>query len=970
MSAVCGRGLPKLTVTNNCTGIRMKAPSIVRELIQRFTAFEDSYRSAQYNETQLRREFIDPLFEALGWDIHNKQGLDERFKDVVHEDSIRIEGRAKAPDYSFRVGGTRVFFVEAKRPSLDIKKDPAPAFQLRRYAFSANLTVSILTDFEEFSVYDCRIRPTHKDAASMGRILYIRYEDFEAKWGELSALFSPESIKRGSLERFGSGRRVRGTAEVDDAFLNELETWRADLARNIALRNRRISEAELNEAVQTTIDRIVFLRICEDRGIERYGSLSALVKGEGIYPRLLEAFERADEVYDSGLFHFHVESGRTGRPDVLTPALSIDDSVLRKILANLYYPESPYEFSVMPAEILGNVYERFLGNTIRLTPSHRAKVEAKPEVAKAGGVFYTPAYVVRYIVDNTLSELIRKKRPADVAKIKVLDPACGSGSFLLGAYQALQDWHLNTYTRTNPQSHAKGRNPRLYCGPRGDWRLTASEKKRILTNSIFGVDIDPQAVEVTKLSLLLKVLEGESEETVGKTLDLFKERALPDLDMNIRCGNSLIGPDYLSLQVGLPVEACVELDVTCFDWRAEFPSVFERSRPGFDVVIGNPPYLNLKRGFLSVQQKAYFQSVYETAHGQYDAFALFIEKAIHLLRPGGRHAYIVPKPVLVSESYESVRSLLLKSTIESISETKAPFDNADVETTVVSIKKRKPSGNHLVELSCLSEQGETTPLGEALQSVFAGLPFRGLSYLVTSSRNKVIDRMQRFGRPLGEIASLFTRGIEAGKRSPRITAKKRRGTKPLLRGEDVGRYCINYAGLQYDVAEAEEREWKNTDIYDQPSKVLIRRVANSVVAAVDREGFWVLNTLYSLVVESWLDEDMVAGILNSRLLSFYLRVVFLSDDKLFPYLRISQLAQLPIVVPDAHARSLSGPLRRIAHLASQRGNLARELTTAKATREFERIEREARAADMEINGAVFQAYGLSRSEVQIVNDLG
>jgi len=221
--------------------------------------------------------------------------------------------------------------------------------------------------------------------------------------------------------------------------------------------------------------------------------------------------------------------------------------VLKDILKHLYYPDSPYEFSVLPADILGQVYEQFLGKVIRLTPAHHAVVEDKPEVRKAGGVYYTPTYIVDYIVKQTVGKLVEGKKPGPrgaVGKLKILDPACGSGSFLLGAYQYLLDWHRDEYVKDHPKKWATGKNPRLYQSSGGDWRLTTDERKRILLNNIYGVDIDSQAVETTKLSLLLKVLEGEDEQTITQQLASFTQRALPDLANNIKCGNSLIGPDF------------------------------------------------------------------------------------------------------------------------------------------------------------------------------------------------------------------------------------------------------------------------------------------------------------------------------------------------------------------------------------------------------------------------------------------
>ena len=202
------------------------APSIVAELVRRFADHADAYHAGRYNETQLRREFIDPLFAALGWDVDNTAGYAEAYKDVIHEDAIRVGAATKAPDYCFRIGGVRKFFVEAKKPSIDIKGDPAPAFQLRRYAWSAKLPLSILTDFEELAVYDCRVRPVKTDTPAKARTLYIRYDELPARWDELAGIFAREAILRGSFDKYvEQAGRKRGTAEVDDAFLAEIEQW-------------------------------------------------------------------------------------------------------------------------------------------------------------------------------------------------------------------------------------------------------------------------------------------------------------------------------------------------------------------------------------------------------------------------------------------------------------------------------------------------------------------------------------------------------------------------------------------------------------------------------------------------------------------------------------------------------------------------------------------------------------------------
>ncbi len=327
----------------------MSAPNKVLELVERFDRNADDYRAAQYGEAQTRIEFINPFFECLGWDIDNRRSAAEKYKDVIHEAAIRIGGATKAPDYCFRFGGNPIFFLEAKKPSVNIHKDPAPAFQLRRYAWTAQLPLSILTNFEEFAVYDCNRKPALSQKATFARIYHWTYKQYPDKWDEIAGIFSKEAVEKGSIER--PRKPPKGTQPVDAAFLEEIEAWRELLAKNLALRNP-LSQRELNYAVQVTIDRIIFLRMCEDRGIESYGQLMALLNGPAVYGRLKQHFRNADDRYNSGLFHFHKEPDRAEPPDELTPGLTIDDKPLKEIIKGLYYPESPYEFAVLVEKVL------------------------------------------------------------------------------------------------------------------------------------------------------------------------------------------------------------------------------------------------------------------------------------------------------------------------------------------------------------------------------------------------------------------------------------------------------------------------------------------------------------------------------------------------------------------------------------------------------------------------------------------
>ena len=634
----------------------MKTSELIQNLVERFERNYNQYTSSKYKEAQLRREFLDPFFSALGWDMANRSGIDEQYKEVIHEDSITISGSSKAPDYCFRLGAERKFFVEAKKPSINIKKGCHPAYQLRRYAWSANLPLSILTDFEELAIYDCSVKPNQKDKASTARILYFNYKDYLEKWDRIASIFSRNSILQGSFDRHTiENKKKRGTTLVDDEFLKELEKWREIIAKNLVL-NNKLTQRELNYSVQRTIDRILFLRISEDRGIEKNDQIQDQVSKKNIYRGLCKLFRDADKKYNSGLFHFTKEDNRPEPPDELSLNLKIDDNILADIISNLYYPNSPYEFSVMPAEILGQVYEKFLGKTIKLVERNCIKVEEKPIVRKAGGVYYTPSYIVDEIVKEVLEPLLKNKTPKETSKLKILDPACGSGSFLIGAYEYLTNWYKNWYIKDSPKKHRD----KLYQNRNGDWVLSTLTKKKILLDNIYGVDIDAQAVETTKLALLLKVLEGETEETISKQLSLFKERTLPDLGFNIKCGNSLLDTRFYNFYQYNMFDDEGHFRINAFNWKDEFPKIFLDKKNGFDAVIGNPPYVRIQTlQEIYPHQAKFFSKQYLSAQrGNYDLYVTFVEKGLEVLDVNGRMGYILPHKFMNAKYGESLRRLL------------------------------------------------------------------------------------------------------------------------------------------------------------------------------------------------------------------------------------------------------------------------------------------------------------------------
>ncbi|MCF7837787.1 MAG: N-6 DNA methylase [Candidatus Marinimicrobia bacterium] len=962
----------------------MAAPDAIRALCATFSLHRAHYTSGSYNETELRREFLDPLFTALGWDVDNKAGYADAYKDVIHEDAIRIGGYTKAPDYCFRIGGTRKFFVEAKKPSVNIEGDMAPAYQLRRYGWSAKLPLSVLSDFEEFAVYDTRVKPVKTDRPAKARILYYTFDQYVEKWDELAAVFSRDAILRGSFDKYAETTKgKRGTGAVDDTFLAEIERWRDLLARNLALRNPGLTVRDLNYAVQKTIDRIIFLRICEDRGTEDYGRLQSLLNGGRTYPRLQQFFHQADARYNSGLFHFDSgEKGRTGTPDTLTTRLEIDDKTLKDILKNLYYPDSPYEFSVLSADILGQVYEQFLGKTIRLTDGHQAKIEEKPEVRKAGGVYYTPSYIVDYIVRNTLGRLLDGDDPASpqpvsmakAAGIKVLDPACGSGSFLIVAYQYLLDWHLRQYTAApatgeldleKAKPHAAGKTPKVYQAAGDVWRLTTAERKRILLNNIHGVDIDSQAVEVTKLSLLLKVLEGETQQQLQRDFLSERQRILPDLGRNIQCGNALIGPDfYDQLELSLLDEE-TRYRINVFDWQAAFPEAFKQG--GFDCVIGNPPYI-LMQILEQPQVFEYLLTHYEAAAYKIDTYQVFIERLIQLLKKQGFGSFIAPNTFFRNVHSESLRRLLLREgRLLLLQNHLYPvFRAASVDTCIFVFKRGEPlSPFHSIQVeTCHSP---TTRLASVvIGNAWIEHPHAEFGTELSGSDSALVDRMGAYSK-LGAYADAYF-GIQTFDRKTYVSDSQLFPvSKPTIDGSDFSRYALPIRSAWVCLTKDAVKSGGNQTVYEQ-DRIVVRQIGSTPIATFCEGGLYTLNTVYNIYVTKNSSPQLLylLGILSSRVIAWFWTKSFSDGKKTFPKIKKRQLLGIPIRPIDFDNPADVALHDKMVQLVERMLELNRKKAEERNPETLRRLESDIAITDRQIDRLVYELYALTPAEIAIV----
>ncbi len=983
----------------------MPAPSEVLALVDKFTQDASRFRDPNYNETQVRIEFIDPLFKALGWDVANSL-------QVVHEDRVSVvdgeRKKVKHPDYGFRIGRDVKFYVEAKKPAVDLQHHPDPAYQVRRYGWSKGLKVSVLTDFEEFIIYNCAEQPDRKDKAHQARIKYIKYTEFDERWDEIADLLSFEAVENGAIEKFAQEELPKGTVTVDEAFLREMEQWRTLLAKDIALHNPNLTRRELNIAVQRTIDRIVFLRICEDRNIEPYARLySNANERNGVYDRLKAIYAEAHDKYNSGLFDFDSDG------DTVSLNIHISDDPLQKIIKRLYYPNSPYEFSVLPSDILGQVYERFLGKVIELDKNGSAEIVEKPEVRKAGGVYYTPTYIVDYIVENTVGKLVEGKTPNAVATLRVLDPACGSGSFLIGAYQYLMDWHLAYYSEKASVTALRDKKIRETGNPQTPYALTTDEKKRILTNNIYGVDLDQQAVEVSKLSLLLKMLEDETDSTARQTtMFATGERILPDLGDNIKWGNSLIGSDFYSgKQLGMFDDEEI-YRVKAFDWDTQFADIMRDG--GFDAVIGNPPYVRMEE-FKDI--KPYLRDKYSIHADRMDLYGYFIEKEHQLLRDSGLFGMIVSNKFIKARYGKGLRRYLSENAnlIQIFDLAGLPvFSGATVRTVIILSTKGLNRGklDYVPTMALekfrsiegksqlMSQIHENSSYQIGIKQItgedwnFARPNVYGLLERLSTSTQSLLDYISPLPVCMGVKSGLTSAFVIDEQTKEAIIENNLEASeiiKPLLNGRDVRRYKINYSNnyLIYtyhgvDIAKypsvenylrafkgklekrATKQEWyelqqpqyRFAEYMDNP-KIIFPDIGTTTRFSLDKTGFYGTNTTYFIPS----DDLYLLGILNSKLSQFYFTQVCAGlEGTGDTYLRFfgQYLEKVPVANPDDKAKH-----DRMVALVQTMLDLHKQLPELSGQAK-KVVQQQIAQTDHDIDALVYQLYDLTAEEIAIV----
>lgn len=864
----------------------------------------------KYSEEETKKDFILPLFEALGWEVFDKN-------EVSAEES-QSAGRV---DYGFYLDGRVKFYVEAKPLKADIHSENY-ANQAVKYSWNKGVTWALLTDFESLLVFNAQDIESTLSSKLFFEIPYTQYiERFDQLW-----LLSKDALRSDLLDKEAEkvGKKLQKIS-VTSLLYKDLDKCRELLTHVLGKWNPRVDKDLLDEGVQKLLDRLIFLRVAEDRHIEPPLLLPMIrdweVKGRrgSIYASMIKKFRELDEVYNSNLFSKH-------------PFEHWEEygGVTEKVINILYGKKGYYEydFQAMPVDVLGNVYENYLG--YKLSKSKKGITLSKDaKKRKEQGIYYTPNFIVDYITRNALKPVLDKCTSInDLKKIKVLDPACGSGSFLIKALEVI----YNKY--------------REFGNERGT--LT---KLDILLNNIYGVDLDPQAVEIARLNLLISALD--------------QRMMLPGLDKNIKNGNSLISgtDEELEKYFGKNFR-----DKKPFNWEDEFSEVFDRSSPGFDVIISNPPW-----GANVDVESEYFAYKYPAStHAYKDTYKMFIDKGIQILRKSGLLGFVVPNTFLYQPRYEDIKQLVDQYRYTIINLGEKIFQNVELPCCTIVVVKEKSPDHQVVDLS---KADRSQLLSYILHSNL--LKQATISSVIWKDTGITLDTVLIIKDAGVKHQRINVGKTEKGKSDLRdriyyVGEPKASSDHPLLIGSDINRYIIynqptfilrsNYKAL----LESNEIVYFDEELMSTKKKILWRQTADRI-RAVLVDDKWFANTLQCAILkpehQSILSLEYCLAILNSTYLKYLYQQKVLEAGKVFPQVKLKYLRPLPFVIGTKEQQ------KQLITLVQQMIDFNRKLNkTTEGSDTWRYLKSEIEKTDKKIDKEVYKLYDLTPGEIKIVEE--
>jgi len=698
------------------------------ELIKEYNKFKEAGKLDLTSEETIRT-WLNQLLAIFGWDVRDtSQILQEKVLSKAEKEKLKeIGSQNTRPDYTFRIAKQKLTFLDAKDITVKISEDAEAAFQIKSYGWSILAPCAFISNFEEFAIYDCTYTPEQGQASDLGRI-YFTLDDYLQNFELLDDHLYKDNIYKGRLNELYSAtmqdNKYVQKITPDIKFAAQLSAFRLSLATDILHKNTdyiQNNSANLSYIVQIIINRILFIRVCEARKIEKEGLLLSY-RANGFWDTFKNSsYFEFYEHYDGPLFD-RINS---------VHEINISNQVFDELLQYLYYP-SPYRFDVIPTKLLSDIYEIFLSKKL-IIEAGVVKDEIKSEYLKTKGAVSTPQYIVQEIIRRT----IQKNRIVDgglenLLSIKVLDIACGSGVFAIEAYDYIEDIFRELYQASPNPDFAQ-----YFHVTDTNVIVNLLGKKALMDNCIFGVDIDPEAVEVAKMSLSLKVVDTVDYLEAYNEIGIFGNRILNGIGNNIRCGNSLVESDILELFPSLSDNEEELLNTNIFDWNDEhgFADIFEQ-KGGFDFIIGNPPYVEVKNYNVDLPyMHQYIKEKFPSSrNGKIDLAIPFIERAIGLLNNAGRVGFIIQKRFFKTDYGKKIREIITGSNyLSSIIDFEATTIFKDRMTYVALLILDKTSPENFTykyfrsNIQLLPAELRETPIPELAPEQYITLPATAVS---------------------------------------------------------------------------------------------------------------------------------------------------------------------------------------------------------------------------------------------------
>ncbi|TXJ12601.1 Eco57I restriction-modification methylase domain-containing protein [Brachyspira aalborgi] len=892
-----------------------KLVSDINSLIKDFKEL-NTYKKS---EEHIQSLFTLKLLELLGWNS----------KTIIVNTGQEIK-TGKRPDIILNKDGNTLLVIESKDASrydmLDgfYKKDKSKISfveQLCNYCDAEGIYWGILTNFVEwrlYSVFQKRLYKNEKYAFSS--LLWNNadkssYIDLLSDKG-INFLINLKSSKIiESRGRFDTDPiYYPEQIEIKDKFFSNLKKWRLSIRNAIRKNLTKYNDSKIDLITQKILDRLIFVGYCCDNKVIPQNKLHAILHSKiDLYKELQKIFSQMDDKFDSDLFSKSEEYEYN--------KILISDNILRQIIEDL----SNIDFSKLSIHIMGEVYENYLEEILK----QNNKILKNKK--KLQGIYYTTEYVIKYIIKNTLTPILSKcKTAAELDNIKVLDSSCGSGSFLILAF----DEFIEQYKKIENQP-----------------LFEFERRKLILQNNLYGVDIDEKAVEITKLNLLVKCLEN------GASLDLSGKKILPNIKLNIRSGNSLVSSnlstdsfDLFSNQHIDVINKLLELhrlfkysnddnkhsiyndieieefklnsilnkdleykynlsDIKPFNYHIAFPEVFKGG--GFDCIIGNPPWGANIDAILDYLNEYYPNSTV----GFKDTYKCFFDKSIQLLKPKGKLGYITPNSFYFNPLFKDLRKLLNSYYIDSmINLGERVFENVEAPSAITIITKSNIQNKKIntMDLSFSKSNKEKENLinngkySIINQNIFNKTQNNIFTFNLRDLKSNEVY-FEQFANIKDAGIQYHRFGIGMKNRGgndlyDRLFSKNKNEFKNYY-GKLINRYFINdftdiYFNMDYkSVLKSNEQVSFTKEYQGKRNKILWRQTSDNIKAAIDKKGIWFGNTIQCCQIKKEYSNyklEYLLAILNSKYLNYIYNNTIKESNRVFPQIKISNLKKLPI----------------------------------------------------------------------------